>query len=146
MHRHYNRLFIWSISVAISKNLMLLDWQPDGYSISAPVWLHQDTGIHSSQTDWQILRMKFYIPIYLLQIPSSIICRICIRALTKVKYQYGNGNLLYPYGRSEVRHVSACAITQDISSSSIALTYWHKNSSSLLIWVQFSWLVVIWFM
>lgn len=55
-----------------------------------------DTGTHSSQTDWQILHMGEVLPIHLLQIPSSIISRICICALMKVKYRYINGKLLYP--------------------------------------------------
>lgn len=145
MHSHYNRLFIWSISIAFSKNVMLLDWQPDRYSTSAPVWLHQDTRTHSSQTDWKYcVWVKFY-PYICFRFPPLLFPESVY--VHSRKWNISMEMEICFILRGEVRwDMWVLLLLHRIFNPQALHWHWHKNSSSLLIWVQFSCLVVIWFM
>lgn len=58
-------------------------------------------------------------PTHSLQILSTIISRMCLCALVKVKYHYGNEKLLSAWGRGMVGCMSACAVIQDVLSPAL---------------------------
>lgn len=68
-------------------------------------------------------------PMHSLQILPTIISRICLCALVKVKYHYVNGKLLSAWGRGEVGCTRTCAIVQGFSAPGL---HWYVATKTVV--------------